>query len=130
MESTWFVFVFINIVIVFGIFAFIIWWGNQRIAKETGRKPLYKAISSGRIGLWSYKGPLVQMRMYEDFLVIGYTKHIVLLYDEIDAIVPGGKFFRRGITIKHHRSDLPQRIQLFNVSLEKVVTVFEQYSLR
>jgi hypothetical protein len=134
MESTWFILwvvsLIIGAVIVFGIFTFIIRRGNQRIAKEMGRTPLYKVTSSGRIGLWTYKGPFIQMRMYEDFLVIGYAKHIVLLYDEIDTIVLGSKIFRLGITIKHHCSGAPRHITLSSANLEKVVAVFEQYSVR
>lgn len=132
MENVWFVlcvvFAFINAIFVVGLFVFIIRRANQRVAKETGRTPSYKVTSSGQIG-WLRYG-FVQMRMYEDFLVISYAKHIVLLYDEIDAIVLGGTIFRRGITIKHHCPGVPQRIRLTQASLEKVVAVFEQYSVR
>lgn len=122
--------VFGTIGFIIAIFAIIIWRGNQRIAKETGKKPLYKATCGGQIGWFRYRGPFIQLRMYEDFLVIGYIKHIVLRYDEIDEIYPVGNLLRRGVEIKHHKKSVPQRLQLSDTKPDKVLEVFEQYSTK
>ena len=67
--------------------------------------------------------------MYEDFLVIGYIKHIILRYDEIDEVYPVGNLLRHGVEIKHHKKDAPDHIQLSDASAEKVLAVFNNRTI-
>ena len=109
------------------LLAFMIRRSNLRLDREAGREPLYKVACSGQIGWWRYRGPLIKVRMYEDFLVIVAFHHQILIhYDDIDAIVPSNSFFRWGIYIKHHDPNAPSRIRL-RMNSPEMMAVFEQY---
>ncbi|MBE9044193.1 hypothetical protein IQ255_07230 [Pleurocapsales cyanobacterium LEGE 10410] len=81
---------------------------------EKGKHPLYTSTSGGIIGWIRYKGPFINLRIYDEFIVISCTKIILFKYGEIDGVeikkwmglVPDS------VRLVHHKSDAPGRIIL------------------
>lgn len=116
-----------SIVTVLGIFGFTIINAHKRLDIEKGKTPLYSSTAGGQIGWLNYKGPFISLRIYEDFLVIVYTKTIVLRFDEIDQVEIKkwiGLVSDR-IQIVHHKLNVPSKIIIGTSNPAKVKELIE-----
>jgi hypothetical protein len=72
--------------IVVGAFAVLVIFSHQKLDIEEGKKPLYSSTSGGDIGGIGYTGPFISLRIYDEFIVIGCGKKMVLQYEEIISV--------------------------------------------
>lgn len=87
MDSSLFVLIFpFMVIIVIGVFLLLIISSHQKLEIEQDKKPLYSSTAGGQIGGLRYKGPFISLRIYDEFIVIGCGRKIVLKYDEIEAV--------------------------------------------
>ena len=87
---------------------------HRRLDIERGKVPLYAGVAAGVIG-WIYaRGPLIHLRLYDDFIVIGGWRRIVLRYDQIDRLEmkPRQGIFLGSLRIFHHQPQAPKRIRV------------------
>src|SRR5688572_19269885 len=75
-------------IILLAITVLTIGWvrAHRRFAVEEGKTPLYQANVGGSIGWTGYRGPLISVRVYEEFMVIGGWQRVVLRYEQIDRV--------------------------------------------
>jgi hypothetical protein len=96
-----------------------------RDALEEGREPLYQEVCGGAFGEVRRSAPFVRVALYDDFLVIGYSRRIVLRYAEIAHVHLDGTRCPRAVRLHHHRHDLPEEIALWSTDCrlleEKIV---------
>jgi hypothetical protein len=85
--------------VVFSILGRIFYLSFQKVPEEEGKKPLYEERIGGTCGLIRYKGPFIRLAIYEQFLLIRYSKAIVLNYDQIQSIQIKKSFFVSGLEI-------------------------------
>ena len=98
--------------IVVGAFAALIIFSHQKLDIEEGKKPLYTSTNGGQIGIVHYKGPFISLRIYDEFVVLGYGKKVVLHYDEIISIEikQWRGFALNQIQINHSNPNVPKTI--------------------
>jgi hypothetical protein len=87
---------------------------HRRFAIEEGKTPLHKANVGGTIGWTGYRGPLISVRVYDEFIVIGSWQRFVLPYDQIDRVELKNWFgmMPSHVQIIHHQPGAPKRIIL------------------
>ena len=74
-----------------------------------------------------YRGPFINLRLYDDFLVIGGLGTIVLTYDEIER-VEVNKWLGAvadGVRIVHRKSGAPGKIVIGTASPERLKEMIE-----
>ena len=100
------------IALIFGFLLFIAVKAHNRLDIEAGKTALYTSTAGGQIGWTRYRGPFISLRIYDEFIVIGYAKTIVLRFGEIDRveIKKWMGLVSAGIQLIHHKSDAPSRI--------------------
>lgn len=76
----------IVIFVILGIFLWLIISSQKKLEIEENKKPLYTSTAGGQIGGLRYKGPFISLRIYDEFIVIGCGRTIVLKYDEIVSV--------------------------------------------
>jgi hypothetical protein len=91
-----------------------LWQRRVRDALEDGRDPLYEEVCGGAFGKSRRSSPFVRVALYEDFLVIAYSRRIVLRYDEIEHVHLDGTRAPRAVRLHHHRRDLPEGIAIWS----------------
>lgn len=83
-------------------------------ALEDGRKPLYQEVCGGAFGRVHRSSPFVRIALYDEFLVIGYSRRLVLRYDEIESLSVDGARSPRAVRLHHHRHDLPAEVVIWS----------------
>ncbi len=112
---------FILVLGVAGLIAlFVLWFlfvafvePHSRLDIEKDKIPLYTSTSGGRIGFPEYKGPFISLRIYEEFVIIGYfNKKIKFKFEDIDRIEikKRSTLSPKGIQIIHQKTTIPNRI--------------------
>ena len=98
---------------------------RRRLPQEEGRTPLYTKTCGGYIGWLKYGGPFIHVRAYEDLLVIGLVKPIVLRYEQIDSLetLRGLRF---GLRIHHHHPSAPAKVVLSMLDHQRAKALFEE----
>ena len=99
-------------IIVIGVFLLLIISSHKKLEIEQDKKPLYSSTAGGQIGRVGYRGPFISLRIYDEFIVIGCGRKIVLNYEEIESVeikqwlglVPDR------IKIIHHNPTAPKNI--------------------
>jgi hypothetical protein len=111
---------------VFLPFAYRIRQREVRDARENGREPLHQEVCGGAFGKVRRSSPFVRVALYDDFLVIAYSRRIALRYAEIAHVHLDGERVPRAVCLQHHRGDLPAEIALWSSDCrrlaEKIVT--------
>ena len=82
----------------------------NKLPIEENLKPLYQKTHSGRIGTGLYmKGPFIELRIYEAFVVISAWNQHLLYYSEIEELktVTNGRS-KLGIEFVHRKADVPE----------------------
>lgn len=91
----------ILIIVVVGVFLLIIIFSQKKLEIEEDEKPLYTSTAGGQIGWVRYRGPFISLRIYDEFIIIGCGRKIVLKYNEIISV-----------EIKQWMGLMPDRIQI------------------
>ena len=89
---------------------------HHRLDREKDKTPLFTSTTGGRIGFPEYKGPFISLRIYEEFVVIGYlNKKIVFEFEDIDRveIKKWSLLSPKGIQIIHQKTDVPDGIMIW-----------------
>ncbi len=107
------------IMVVAFTFIYIISKSKQLAKEEIDKTPVYKTRCSGIIGSLHYRGPFIELRMYEDFLVVSYSKQMVFSYSSINVDI-AKNFFRQGLAIHHLSQDYPSRIILAVYNMQEI----------
>ncbi len=68
------------------ILGYILISSRRQSGSESNLTPIHKEICGARIGAWNYTIPFVRLSVYDDFLVVSYSKKIVLKFNEITKI--------------------------------------------
>ena len=99
---------------VFLPFAYRIRQREVRDPLEVGREPLYQEVCGGALGTKRRSAPFVRVALYEDVMVIAYSRRIVLRYEEIAHVQLDGTRAPRAVRVDHHRHDLPEEIAIWS----------------
>jgi hypothetical protein len=93
----------------------------RRAPIEEGKSPIYTGWVGGGVGTVSYRGPLINFRVYEDFMVIDAFRRTVLHFDSVDSVdLEKGLFFGSYLRITHHQPQAPEPILLSVSDPERV----------
>jgi len=98
---------------------------NVRDAQEQGREPLYQEMCGGAFGKTQRSSPFVRVALYDEFLVIGYSRRLVLRYEDIEHVHLNGTRWPRAVRLQHRRDDLPEEIAIWSTdcrALEEIIT--------
>jgi len=87
---------------------------NVRDAQELGREPVHQEVCGGAFGKTQRSSPFVRVALYDEFLVIGYSRRLVLRYEEIEHVHLDGTRWPRAVRLQHHRQDLPAEIAIWS----------------
>jgi len=85
-----------------------------RDALEDGREPLYQEVCGGAFGKVRRSSPFVRIALYDEFLVIGYSRRLILRYDEIESLSVDGARSPRAVRLHHDRHDLPAEVAIWS----------------
>ncbi|MCB0212885.1 MAG: hypothetical protein KDJ52_26320 [Anaerolineae bacterium] len=99
-------------VLIFGFFIVIVVRSRSRLDIEKDKEPLYTSTGGGRMGWLNYRGPFINLRIYDAFVVVSSFQTIVLRYDEIERVDIKkwmGAVADR-VQIVHHKADAPGTI--------------------
>jgi hypothetical protein len=87
---------------------------DVRDALEDGRQPLYQEVCGGAFGKTQRSSPFVRVALYDEFLVIGYSRRLILRYQEIESVSVDGARSPRAVRLHHHRRDLPAEVAIWS----------------
>jgi len=59
---------------------------KKRLPEELGLTPLHTEACSGIIGMLSMRGPFIRVSIYREFLVISWSKKLLLRWSDIEDI--------------------------------------------
>ena len=110
---------------VFLPFAYRVWQRGLRDPLEAGLEPLHQEVCGGAFGRIRRSAPFVRVALYDDFVVIAYSRRIVLHYGEIEHVHLDGTRAPRAVRLVHHRNDLPEEIAIWSMDchlLEEKIT--------
>ncbi len=102
-DLLFFILTLILLVFIWGFFILKIFQAHQLLDIEAGKKLIYSATSGGTIGRTRYRGPLINLRIYDEFIVIASFKVIVLNYKDIERV-----------EIRKWMGSIPSKIQLIH----------------
>lgn len=78
--------------LLFSWYILLYYLSTQKADEEKGLIPVHTQRCSGTVGLFSSSIGLIRLALYEDFLVIGSIKKLVIPYSQIKQIEKGGLF--------------------------------------
>ncbi len=99
---------FFNLVLLLFIAGTIVYTLRKRKSKleiEKGLNPLFTEYCCGAFD--GYRAKFLRLSVYNDFLVIGYSRSIVIKAKEIKSVSFEKYFGAKGLKVGHNRSDLP-----------------------
>jgi hypothetical protein len=102
------------LILIFSILYFIFLRANKLHPLEYGKTPVYSVRCSGILKGIHYKGNLIRVSVYEDFLVIGYIHQILIFrFHEVSLKKEDYQFIYNSILIQHNHPNYPKDIRLF-----------------
>ena len=118
------IFLFLGTII--SIFVVLTVLSHRKLEIEKGKTALYKQTRGGVIGVIRFRGPLISLRVYEEFIFIGCGKQYVLRYHDIDRVeIKEFLGFATRIQIIHHNPDVPSKILLGTKNATKLKELIE-----
>jgi hypothetical protein len=111
-DLLFFILILLLLIFIWGFFILKIFQVHQPLDIEAGKKLIYSTTSGGTIGRSRYRGPLINLRIYEEFIVIASFKVIILNYKDIERVEIRkwmGSIFSK-IQLIHNRWNVPKRI--------------------
>ena len=94
---------------------------NRRDRKaeiEDDATPLHNEICGARIDLKNWSMPFVRLTLYPKFALLSYAKKIVLPYEAIDSVAVERGIVGRGLRIRHHQPDAPERLIIWSTNVD------------
>ena len=112
IDLLFFILIFLVLSLIWGFFIAKIVKAHRLLDIEEGKKLLHSSTSGGHIGRIRYRGPFINLRIYDEFIVISSLKAIVLRYEDIERVeikkwmgsIPSE------IKLVHHKWDAPKKI--------------------
>jgi hypothetical protein len=104
------------IIIAVLVTALIIWMAirkEKRHPLEMGQESRYTASVSGVIGWVRYRGPLIRVVVYDDFLIVSTGKQFIFSYADNIELEPCSFLFQKGFRIRHQNPDYPKRVEIW-----------------
>jgi hypothetical protein len=93
---------------------------DRKAAVEDGVSPLHNEICGARIGLTNWSMPFVRLTLYPMFALLSYAKKVILPYDTIDSVTVERGILGRGIRIRHHQPDAPERLIVWSADVDRL----------
>lgn len=119
---------FLAPLIVIGFFIYIIKKRNSLLDIEKNLTPIYMEDCGGRFDGYNLTIPFVRFKIYDNFIVISYTKKILLKYTDIKRIEIKRHIISKGIHIYHNKDDIPKNIIVWASNCEKLKDRIENLS--
>lgn len=94
---------------------------NTKLPEEKGLTPIYQEVGGGRFDGVNYTLPFVRISIYDRFLVVSYSRKILLNWNDIKEATLEKHLISTGIRILHNRSDIPKLIILWSKKPEKLL---------
>lgn len=113
--------------IVFGMFGYILYNGNKKTIEEKQGELLYNERCGGWIGRLNYSMPFVKLRIFSEFISIGYLHKIIIPYSQLTEVTYQ-QYYRvlyKGIRFVHNNSAYPDRIIIFSINNKKILEFLE-----
>jgi hypothetical protein len=98
--------------IVFYYFHILVTKRDQFLEEEQSESPIHVEVGGGRFDGIHYSPSFVKLRMYDEFMVISYSKKILLRYKDIDSVEITGWLWK-AIRIQHHDELQPIKNVIF-----------------
>lgn len=111
--------------IVIGVFIYVIKTRNSLLDIEKNLTPLYIEDCGGRFNNYNLTVPFVRVKIYKDFIIISYTKKILLKYTDIKKIEVKRHIISKGVHIYHNKNDIPKNIIIWAANCEKLKNIIE-----
>jgi hypothetical protein len=91
---------------------------DRKAEIEEDATPLHNEICGARIDLKNWSVPFVRLTLYPKFAVLSYAKTIVLPYEAIDSVTVERGIVGRGVRIRHHQPDAPERLIIWSTNVD------------
>ena len=112
IDLLFFILIFLFLSLIWGFFILKIVKAHKRLDIEAGKKLIHSTTGGGRIGQIRHRGFLINLRIYDEFLVIASVQVLILNYKDIERVeikkwlvsIPNA------IQIVHSRYDIPRKI--------------------
>lgn len=91
---------------------------DRKAEIENGATPLHNEICGARIDLKNWSMPFVRLTLYPGFALLSYAKKIVLPYEAIDSVAVERGIVGRGVRIRHHQPDAPERLIIWSTDVD------------
>jgi hypothetical protein len=121
-----------SIPLLFVLVVLLLVWGHLRARwrdiSEQGKTPIYAGAVGGFVGPIGYRGPLLNLRVYDDFLVIDGLWRVIVRFENVDRIELKKRWPGFGPTLLHiiHRQpNASKRIQLSVSQPERMKEMIE-----
>lgn len=116
---------FLTPLILIIVFGYIINKRNLKLEIENKLTAVYSENCGGRFNGYNLSVPFVRLTIYTDFIIISYTKKVVLKYNDIVKIEIKKHFISKGIHIYHKRNDIPKNIIIWTANSKKIKEIIE-----
>lgn len=120
--------VFILLIFTTVISVFFSWYkrSKQRSPREQGRKPRLVLTCGAIVKNIHYSWPFIELRVYEDFLVVGCRRRVELEFRSIISLQLERFGVSRGIRIQHNDPAQVERVLLFAPGIRGILTQLRQ----
>lgn len=113
--------------LVIGILAALFLRSRARDDAERSAELIHTQTCGGRFGIFNYSFPLVRFAVYDQFIVIGYLKLLLIFPEDLVSFEPAGIIFKSGLRLNHNRPDLPQKIIIWPLNRKAAEEALEQF---
>jgi len=110
--------------IVIGVIIYLVRKRNIILDIEKDKNPVYSENCRGKFGVF-LNTPFVRFAIYNEFIVISYSKKILLRFDEIDKVGFRTGFVLDRIRFYHHKTDIPSNIIIMSTNSDKIRRIIE-----
>jgi hypothetical protein len=93
---------------------------DRKSEMEDGASPLHNEICGARIDLKNWSIPFVRLTLYPTFALLSYAKKIILPYDTIDSVTIERGIIGRGVRIRHHQLNAPERLIIWSSDVDRL----------
>lgn len=112
--------------------AIFLFHGSNRYAlEETGHRENFSTRCSGRVGRIAFRGPLVRVAIYDEFIVVAALRPIVLRRADIERVALERErrsgVFGKTVNIHHRSDDVRSPICLYGSSREELLSHLQRF---
>jgi hypothetical protein len=91
---------------------------DRKAEIEEGATALHNEICGAGIDLKNWSMPFVRLTLYPKFALLSYAKKIVLPYEVIDSVTVERGIVGRGVRIRHHQPNAPERLIIWSTNVD------------